>query len=336
MITVVAALSMALLAAGPAQAHGALMVAGSRTFLCYQDGITSTGQIVPQNPACQSAVTRSGVTPLYNWFAVGNRSGATSGGTVGFIPDGKLCSGNSNYYDFSGFDQAGADWPKTHLTSGATIQYRYNKWAAHPGTFRLYISKDGWNPNRPLTWADMETTPFYSVTDPPSVGNPGSVNSYYYWNAALPANKTGYHIIYSVWARSDSSETFYGCSDVVFDGGNGEVTGIGSGAPPPPAAQCTATYAVTSTWPGGFQAQVTVTNPNTSTMYGWTVGWVLANGETVNSAWNGTLTQAGSLATVKATDWNRTLAPGASTSFGFTANQPGSPAAPTSITCQSP
>jgi len=182
----------------------------------------------------------------------------------------------------------------------------------------------------------MDTTPFFSVTDPPSVGNPGSINSYYYWNAALPRNKTGYHIIYSVWARSDSSETFYGCSDVVFDGGNGEVTGIGAGAPPPPTAQCNATYSITSTWPGGFQAQVTVTNPTTSTMYGWSVGWVLANGETINSAWNGTLSQAGSLATVRATDWNRTLAAGGSASFGFTANQTGSPTAPTSITCQSP
>ena len=35
----------------------------------------------------------------------------------------------------------------------------------------------------------------------------------------LPAGKTGRHIIYSVWTRSDSAETFYNCSDVVFDGG---------------------------------------------------------------------------------------------------------------------
>ena len=115
-----------------ASAHGALMIPGSRTFFCYEDGLTSTGQIVPQNPACQAAVATSGTTPLYNWFAVGNRSGATSGGTVGFIPDGKLCSGNSNYYDFSGFDQVSADWPVTHLTSGANITINYNRWAAHP------------------------------------------------------------------------------------------------------------------------------------------------------------------------------------------------------------
>jgi predicted carbohydrate-binding protein with CBM5 and CBM33 domain len=334
-ITVLSALTLAVVAAAPAQAHGAMMVAGSRTFLCYKDGVTSSGQVIPQNPACQAAVTRSGTNSLYNWFAVGNRSGATSGGTVGFIPDGKLCSGNSNYYDFFGFDIASADWPKTHLTSGATVQYRYNKWAAHPGTFRLYITKDGWNPNHPLTWADMETTPFYSVTDPPSVGGPGSIDSYYYWNAALPANKTGNHIIYSVWARSDSTETFYGCSDVTFDGGNGEVTGIGQSGPPPTGTACTATYKTSSTWQGGFQAEVTVTNPSTATQYGWTANWVLADGETINSAWNGTLSQAGSLASVKSTDWNRTLPPGGSASFGFTASSATVPAVP-SVTCQSP
>lgn len=336
-VTVMALVAgMSLLSTATAQAHGAMMIAGSRTFLCYEDGITSTGQLVPQNPACQSAVGQSGVTPLYNWFAVGNRSGATSGGTVGFIPDGKLCSGNSNYYDFSGFDQVSTNWPKTHLTTGANIQFRYNKWAAHPGTFRLYVTKDGWDQTKPLTWADMETTPFFSVTDPPSVGGPGSISSYYYWNAALPANKTGNHIIYSVWARSDSSETFYGCSDVVFDGGNGQVTGIGASAPPPTTTPCAATYATTSTWPGGFQAQITVSNPTTSTMYGWTVSWVLADGETINSAWNGTLSQAGSLASVKSADWNRTLAPAGTASIGFTASSSAGPTVPTSITCQSP
>jgi predicted carbohydrate-binding protein with CBM5 and CBM33 domain len=331
-----AAVGATLFFAPPAWAHGAMMIPGSRTFLCYEDAITSTGQIVPHNPACQAAIAQSGPTPLYNWFAVGNRSGAASGETVGFIPDGKLCSGNSNYYDFSGFDQASPDWPKTHLTSGATIQIRYNKWAAHPGTWYLYITKDGWDPTTPLTWADLESTPFSTVTDPPSVGDPGSIDSYYYWNATLPANKTGYHIIYSVWARSDSTETFYGCSDVVFDGGNGQVTGIGATAPPPTTTPCSATYAITNTWPGGFQAQVTVSNPTTSTLYGWTVSWVTADDETITSSWNGTLSQAGSLATMTNAAWNNVLAPNGSLTFGLTANETSSPIVPASISCQSP
>ena len=56
----------------------------------------------------------------------------------------------------------------------------------------------------------------------------------YYWDVQLPAGKTGRHVVYSVWQRSDSAETFYGCSDVVFDGGNGEVIGIPDGPEPQP------------------------------------------------------------------------------------------------------
>ena len=330
----VSLLAISILAAPQASAHGAMMSIGSRTFLCYEDGLTSTGEIVPQNPACQAAVASSGTTPLYNWFAVGNRT--ANGGTVGVIPDGKLCSGNSNYYDFSGFDLARSDWPITHLTAGSTVTIKYNKWAAHPGTFNLYITKDGWDPTQPLTWADLESVPFSTATNPPSVGNPGSVSSYYYWTATLP-QKTGYHMIFSQWVRSDSTENFLGCSDVMFDGGNGNVTGIGAGASPPPTTTpCTATYSITNSWSGGFQGQIAVTNPTTSTMYGWTVSWVLPDGETINSSWNGTLSQAGSLATVTNASWNGQLAAGAGTSFGFTANYTGTPSAPSSVSCEMP
>lgn len=332
----VAALTAAMANAVPASAHGAMQIAGSRTFLCYEDGITSTGEIQPKNPACQAAVASSGVTPLYNWFAVGNRAGASSGLTSGFIPDGKICSGNSNYFDFSGFDLVRSDWPKTHLTAGSTIQIRYNKWAAHPGTWRLYLTNQNWDPTKPLSWSEIQSTPFSTVTDPASVGDPGSVDSYYFWNATLPASYTGYQVIVSVWARSDSVETFYGCSDVVFDGGTGQVTGIGASAPPPTPTDCSASYSITNSWPGGFQAQVTVTNPTTSTMNGWTVGWTMPDGETISSAWNGTLSQAGSLATVKNANWNNILAAKASTSFGFTANFTSSPVVPSSISCTSP
>ncbi|MEW9532328.1 lytic polysaccharide monooxygenase [Microbispora sp. NPDC049125] len=231
--TAVAALIATVLYATPASAHGAMMMPGSRTYLCWKDGLTTSGAISPNNPACAAAVAQSGPNSLYNWFAVLRSDGA--GRMSGFIPDGKLCSGGAVVYDFSGFDLPRSDWPVTHLTAGANIQFRYNKWAAHPGTFRTYITKDSWSPTRPLAWSDLESTPFYSATDPPSVGSPGNADSYYYWNASLPSNKSGRHIIYSVWQRSDSNETFYNCSDVVFDGGNGEVTGVGPGGNPSPS-----------------------------------------------------------------------------------------------------
>jgi predicted carbohydrate-binding protein with CBM5 and CBM33 domain len=334
----------------PASAHGAMQIPGSRTYLCYEDGLTSTGEIIPQNPACAAAVAQSGTTPLYNWFAVLRSDGA--GRTAGFIPDGQLCSGGTGGpYDFTGFNLARTDWPRTHLTSGADIQIHYNKWAAHPGTFSLYISKPGVDLSQPLTWADFDmATPFSQATDPPSVGDPGSIDSYYYWDATLPANRTGDAIIYSVWARSDSTETFYGCSDVTFDGGNGEVTGLGNGggtstSPTPSASPtasptmtddpggCMASYALSSTWNGGFQAEVSVMNHGASALDGWSVHWALPDGEAVTSVWNGTLSQSGSNVTVSNVDWNGNVAPDGMTTFGFTGT---GPAAVPAVTCTSP
>ena len=77
----------------PAAAHGAAMTPGSRTYLCWQDGRSQTGEIRPNNPACSAAVAQSGANSLYNWFSV-LRSDA-GGRTTGFIPDGQLCSGGN-------------------------------------------------------------------------------------------------------------------------------------------------------------------------------------------------------------------------------------------------
>jgi predicted carbohydrate-binding protein with CBM5 and CBM33 domain len=344
--TLMTALLAVVLIPQSASAHGAMMTPGSRTFFCWQDGLSPQGNIVPINPACSAAVAQSGANSLYNWFSVLRSDGA--GRTQGFIPDGQACSGGNPGY--SGYDLPSADWPVTHLTSGASIQFKYNKWAAHPGWFYLYITKDGWNPNRALTWGDLESTPFHTADHPQSVGSPGTNDAHYYWNATLPSNKTGRHIIYSVWKRSDSAETFYNCSDVVFDGGNGEVTGVGrpgtnptpSPTPtvtptvtptPGPGGSCTASYKTISSWSGGFQAEVTVSNPGSAAINGWTAKWTLGSGSAINSLWNGTYTTSGSAVTAKNADWNRTIAAGGSTTFGFTASgTSGSPA----VTCTSP
>jgi cellulase/cellobiase CelA1 len=119
---------------------------------------------------------------------------------------------------------------------------------------------------------------------------------------------------------------------VVFDGGNGEVTGVGQTGTPG-STPCTATFKVTNSWSGGFQAEVTVQNPNPAALNGWTVNWVLPSGQTVASVWNGKLTVNGDLATVRNADWNRAIASGASTTFGLVASGAASTPA---LTCTSP
>ncbi|HCT80206.1 MAG TPA: chitin-binding protein [Micromonosporaceae bacterium] len=324
-----------------AQGHGAMLIPGSRTYLCYVDGHVSTGEIKPFNSACQNALNVGGTQPFYDWFGVLRSDGA--GRTRGFIPDGALCSGG--FPKYAGFDAPRNDWPLTHLTSGASLNWRYSNWAAHPGWFYLYVTKDGYDPNVALTWNDMEELPFFTA-DHPAMSGPAP-NGYYYWTANLPANKTGRHVIYSVWKRSDSQETFYGCSDVVFDGGNGEVTGIRTNPGPSPSASptpstspsvtpglCTATYAQVSQWQGGFQGEVTVRNPGATAINGWTVRMSFANGQTVSQSWNSTYSQAGSLVTAVNASWNRTVAANATTAFGFLASWQGTNAAPT-LSCTS-
>ncbi|MFI7576478.1 lytic polysaccharide monooxygenase [Micromonospora sp. NPDC049497] len=332
----------------PAAAHGAAMTPGSRTFLCWKDGLTGTGEIRPNNPACSAAVAQSGANSLYNWFSV-LRSDA-GGRTVGFIPDGKLCSGGNPGY--SGYDLARTDWPLTHLTAGSRLDFTYSNWAHHPGTFYFYVTKDSWSPTRPLAWSDLEEQPFLTVTNPPQRGAVGTNEGHYYFSGTLPANKSGRHIIYSRWVRSDSQENFFGCSDVAFDGGNGEVTGVGPGGgtpppttpapttpapttpppttpapttpppttPPPHSGDCMAVYKVVNSWPGGFQGEVTVMNHTRSTWSGWTATWTWPSGQTITNAWNGTLSGSGSSVTVANAAWNGTLAPEGTTTFGFTAN----------------
>jgi len=236
--TAVATLCALLLGLPAAQAHGVAMVPGSRTYLCYQDAVTGDGSLSPTNPACQAAVAQSGTTPLYNWFAVLDSNAGGRG--QGYVPDGTLCSaGNKSPYDFSAYNAARDDWPKTHLSSGAAIEVDYSNWAAHPGEFRIYLTKQGWSPTTPLAWGDLNL--LTTVANPPQVGSPGANGGHYYWNLTLPSGRSGAALMFIQWVRSDSQENFFSCSDVVFDGGHGEVTGIHqSGTTPSPSASASA------------------------------------------------------------------------------------------------
>jgi chitin-binding protein len=97
-----------------------------------------------------------------------------------------------------------------------------------------------------------------------------------------------------------------------------------------------AEHRITNAWQGGYQAEVTVMNHGTTPLNGWRVQWTIPNGQSINSVWNGALTTTGSQAVVRNADWNPTVAPDGTTTFGLSANAPaGAPAQPT-LTCSSP
>jgi chitin-binding protein len=119
-----------------------------------------------------------------------------------------LCSGGLPAY--RGLDLARADWPSTRLTPGAAMTMRYVSTIPHTGTFRLYLTKPGYDPSKPLTWSDLPEKPFAEVTDP------ALTDGAYRLRANLPSDRTGRHVLYTIWQNSSTPDTYYSCSDVEF------------------------------------------------------------------------------------------------------------------------
>ncbi|GAA4951608.1 lytic polysaccharide monooxygenase [Streptomyces heliomycini] len=344
--TLLGGLGLSFLWQNDAQAHGVAMMPGSRTYLCQLDAVTGTGGLDPTNPACRDALNRSGSSALYNWFAVLDSKAAGRG--AGYVPDGTLCSaGDRSPYDFSAYNAARSDWPRTHLTSGATVKVKYSNWAAHPGDFRVYLTKPGWSPTSQLGWNDLEL--IQTVTNPPQQGSPGTNGGHYNWDLKLPSGRSGNALIFMQWVRSDSQENFFSCSDVVFDGGNGEVTGIrGSGGtptpdptdptdPPPHTGSCMAVYNVVNSWNGGFQGSVEVMNHGDVAAQRLGRAVEARFGTTIGSAWNGSLTKGSDgTVTVRNVDHNRVVNPDGSVTFGFTATSSGNDFPVGTIGCVTP
>lgn len=225
-------LALTVLATAPAWAHGSMGDPVSRVSQCYAEGPES-----PKSDACTAAVAAGGTQALYDWNGI--RIGNADGRHQELIPDGRLCSANSE--EFKGLDLARADWPATGVSRGS-YTFKYRVTAPHKGTFKVYITKAGYDPAKPLAWDDLDlANPVATVTDPAASGG------FYTFPGTLP-ERSGKQLLYAVWQRSDSPEAFYSCSDVAFGGGgpgNGggtegtDSSGSGSGgeaAAPAPSA----------------------------------------------------------------------------------------------------
>src|SRR3712207_118841 len=92
-----------------------------------------------------------------------------------------------------------------------------------------------------------------------------------------------------------------------------------------PASAETAAFTVVNSWNSGYEGRVTVTNDTSSTITSWRVQLTLPAGTSVSNSWSSTQSVSGNTYTFTNAPWNGTLAAGASTSFGFTANGTGRP-----------
>ncbi|KOV78349.1 hypothetical protein ADL03_40350 [Nocardia sp. NRRL S-836] len=198
-----------MLSAVPAHAHGAPTDPASRAFVC------SPGQQTASSSPCRTAIAAG--LPSTEWDNV--RLPNVAGRDRARVPDGKLCSAGLPRY--AGLDQPRADWPATRLRGTA---FTYRATIPHQGSFRFYVTREGFSPDRPLRWADLEQ--FLSMPSPPLVGGA------YEFEVRLP-KRTGRHVIYTVWQNTDTPDTYYSCTDV-------ELVAAATAASPPTGATTSA------------------------------------------------------------------------------------------------
>ena len=256
--------ALALLAAGaavlglramPALAHGTMTTPHSRVYACAQGNIEN-----PSDPACRAATAISGTGTFYNWMGI-NQANA-NGNHRAVVPDGTLCSGNNP--TFSGLDLARSDWQATPIAPDANGRFR----GTAPHATRdwvFYVTRDGWDPNRPLAWGDLEE--FCRLGNTPL-----SADGTYHLSCSLP-KKSGRHVIYNTWQRSDSTEAFYTCMDVKFDGTT----------PPPPTWRDVGALTAQNALPVGTVVTLRVFNANGTDAE--RIETTLADGQTSVTAW---------------------------------------------------
>jgi len=84
------------------------------------------------------------------------------------------------------------------------------------------------------------------------------------------------------------------------------------------ASGCSATMHIDTSWGGGFNATVTVTNTSTTNATkAWSVSWAWPSGQSVASMWNSVSTASGSTETATNEPYNGAIAASGSISFGF-------------------
>lgn len=220
----VVALTVVGLSAGPAFAHGSSDDPMSRVLGCKLDGVTGNGGGNSQYEGCNMAYDIAGEFQFSEWagIVVGNtRLGQKDPQYRTVAPDGQLCAAGNE--KFAGLDAPSDDWPTTDLPSGEDYTLNFKNTVAHnPYTFSYYVTKDGYDPKQPLTWDDLEPTPFLVADNVESVDQ-GVENKMRTELPVLLPEKSGQHVVYTIWqgnikpdGSTQSDEAFFACSNVNF------------------------------------------------------------------------------------------------------------------------
>ncbi|ROT29784.1 lytic polysaccharide monooxygenase [Micromonospora sp. HM5-17] len=322
-----------------AEAHGSAINPPSRNYGCWKrwGSDFQNPRMATEDPMCWQA-WQADPNAMWNWNGL-YRDGV-AGNHQAAVPDGQLCSaGQTGGTRYAALDNPGA-WHAAQV--GTTFGVTVHDQALHGADyFRIYVTRQGFNPlTQRLRWSDLELvreTGRYAPGEGTREPNDPVLNGVSNTITVSAPGRTGRHIVYTIWKASHADQTYYWCSDVIFGGSGGNPTPTATATPrpttppatTPPAGpgDCSATYTITGSWSGGFQADVRVTAGSTA-ISGWTVTWTFANGQQISNSWGADITSSGATVTARNTTYNGSLGAGASTTFGFLASWNGSNAVP--------
>jgi endoglucanase len=160
-----------------------------------------------------------------------------------------------------------------------------------------------------------DISPFTGSVTLAATGLPGGVTVAYGTN---PTTST------SVLTFTASSTATTGAATVTIKGTSGSLTAtttitltvVASGT----GSACTVDYAISPQNSSAFGAAITIKNTGTTTLSNWSLTWTFANGQTISSSWNGTVSQSGANVTVSEQSgqtWENIPAGGSYSGFGF-------------------
>jgi chitin-binding protein len=288
-----------------AMGHGSMSQPISRVYSIYQEGPKS-----PSSDAARWATNNCDTQAFYDWHEL-SRNIADYENPDSYkdaIADGEIVGAGREKY--SCLNEPRDDWPATNVASGDYLLTFFAHVPHDPSYFRVWVTKDGYDPLQPLTWDGA------NGLEELAVGDVYRNLPDYHFQVNLP-ERTGRHIIYVAWQRIDPvGECFFAACDVIFDESVINPTiddlDIDSGI----VEALDIDFKLDSAWSGTFNGSVVITNPNANAeVHGWELSW--QGDPNLETVWNGVLEEDGDTSTVAWEAWNQDISPGESVTFGF-------------------
>ncbi|GKU77903.1 lytic polysaccharide monooxygenase [Paenibacillus sp. L3-i20] len=177
-------LLLSILLSESASAHGYMESPASRAYMCKDKLNTGCGAIIyePQSLEAEGNFPESGPA------------------------DGQI-AGAGGFKELN--EQTKDRWKKVTLNGGKNT-FTWKLTANHVSeSWKYYITKKDWDPNKPLTRDALEAKPFCTI-DYKGAKPPMNVSH----DCDVPTDRSGYHLILGVWEIADTINAFYNVVDV--------------------------------------------------------------------------------------------------------------------------